>query len=414
MKRYSFIIIIHILFLVLLSISALALAYNGLWFSTITICLILLGVAMHLYHLQMKQLDLFRNAVESLKYEELTHHFQPPYKNKMMERLSCELAEAFKAIRERQFDNESKLQYYRNLLDNVDIAVIVTSIDGKIEWSNEAAIALIGTPISLPGSIFNNLNEEVIQLERNGQSFKLAPSVSRFGNTNGECLLISLQNIRTVLDKNEITAWQKLTSVLTHEIMNSITPIISLSETLTEREVTADDMKQAIQTIRRRSKGLLNFVENYRSLTRIPQPDRQWITVDELFNGMRNLYPQNEIQFHCDSEGLKLKVDRTQIEQVLINLIKNAFEACHSQANPIIQISASRLQEHIEISIIDNGMGILPEVQERIFVPFFTTKPLGNGIGLTLCRQIMSLHEGSIQVISQKGKGSRFILLFKI
>ena len=230
--------------------------------------------------------------------------------------------------------------------------------------------------------------------------------------------LISLKNIHSVLERNEMEAWQKLIRVLTHEIMNSITPIISLSETLSERgipeslgEKEYSAMLQAMQTIHRRSKGLLGFVENYRRLTRIPIPVRTKVSVAELFMDLKKLFPEEYIHFEMPASDLFLYVDRAQIEQVLINLLKNARETCERKIDKEIQIKFFS-KDNPTLTISDNGEGILTDVLDKIFVPFFTTKTSGSGIGLSLCKQIMTLHDGSINVKSEIGKGSCFILTF--
>ena len=226
-------------------------------------------------------------------------------------------------------------------------------------------------------------------------------------------------------------AWQKLIRVLTHEIMNSITPIISLSETLSERgvPVALKDargekeyavMLQAMQTIHRRSKGLLGFVENYRRLTRLPAPVCASVSVRELFTDLQKLFPDETIHFELPPSEKTLDVDRAQIEQVLINLLKNAREASARREEPKIEVKAafapkvtsSLTSWRCTITVRDNGEGILPEVQDKIFVPFFTTKIAGSGIGLSLCKQIMNQHGGNISVYSEPGKGSCFTLQF--
>ena len=227
----------------------------------------------------------------------------------------------------------------------------------------------------------------------------------------------AMRNFRTrVLERNEMEAWQKLIRVLTHEIMNSITPIISLSETLSEREMSEKNypvMRQGMQTIHRRSKGLLEFVENYRKLTRLPAPVRRPVAVRELLQDLQKLFSEEYIRIELPEADRILQIDRTQIEQVLINLIKNAKEACSRKEQPRIEVTMlPALSWQCLITVSDNGEGILPEVQDKIFVPFFTTKPSGSGIGLSLCKQVMNRHGGNITVQSTVGKGSCFTLLF--
>lgn len=225
----------------------------------------------------------------------------------------------------------------------------------------------------------------------------------------------------SVVAEAETEAWQKLIRVLTHEIMNSIAPIISLSETVTERaaqngmnERDYAIMLQAMQTIHRRSKGLLDFVENYRKLTRIPTPMMQIFPISTLFNDMQKLVPADGIHvvYSIRPSELRLYADRSMIEQVLINLLKNAVEACCDSERPEIQVEAFRQDGMPVITVSDNGSGIVPEALDKVFVPFFTTKPGGSGIGLSVCRQILNRHGGNITVVSEMEKGTTFTMQF--
>ena len=218
-------------------------------------------------------------------------------------------------------------------------------------------------------------------------------------------------------------AWQKLVRVLTHEIMNSIAPIISLSDTLCDRALQQgmdEDslMLQGMKTIHRRSKGLLHFVENYRKLSRLSSPVLAPVRVGELLGDIKKLMPSSKVSYiyKVEDENRVLMIDRSQIEQVLINLLKNAGEACSEQPNPEVIVETAYLSEKriFTLSVIDNGSGILPEVLDKIFIPFYTSKPTGYGIGLSLCKQIMTLHGGSIRVSSEVGKGSCFTLKWLI
>lgn len=320
MKRYSFIVTLHILSLCLLSVGIWLLAARQLWFSALMVLLVLVGVAIHLYHMQMVQIRMMRQLAESLRFDDMTLSFRSPYRNRSMEQMVDELSEAMQGFRTR------------------------------------------------------------------------------------------------VLEHNEMQAWQKLIRVLTHEIMNSLTPIISLSETLSEREV--DDrsyalMRQGMQTIHRRSKGLLEFVENYRKLTRLPAPVRRPVSLCELLLDLRKLFPEAYIHICLPETDRTLQIDRGQVEQVLINLLKNAREACARREQPCIEVRVESAQSwQCQLTVSDNGEGILPDVLDKVFVPFFTTKPGGQGIGLSLCKQIMNRHGGNITVQSVPGQGSRFTLLF--
>lgn len=226
---------------------------------------------------------------------------------------------------------------------------------------------------------------------------------------------------QNIVTEAETEAWQKLIRVLTHEIMNSLAPIISLSETVTERaeghepdEKEYKIMFEAMQSIQRRSHGLREFVENYRRLTRIPAPVMRVFPVEELFRTIRGLLPENPaaVVYSIVPADMRLFADRTLIEQVLINLIKNAMEATESVDVPEIRVKAFREAGKPVIAVSDNGQGIVSEAMDRIFVPFYTTKPGGSGIGLSLSRQIMNRHKGTITGSSEPGKGSVFRVHF--
>lgn len=250
--------------------------------------------------------------------------------------------------------------------------------------------------------------------------------VSGYRNSQMEEMVQELREAMRIyrmrtMEANEMESWQKLIRVMGHEIMNSITPIISLSETLGSRTVDEKSyayMQQGVQIIHKRSKGLLEFVENYRRLTRIPLPKKEKVELGTLLRDLKNLFPDNFIHILPPSSEIYLQADRVQIEQVLINLVRNAREACNAVEwneciGPRIEVSVFHHPEwRVALSVADNGEGILPEVLDKIFVPFFTTKEGGSGIGLSLCRQIMHLHGGSITATSTPGTGTCFTLLF--
>ena len=422
MKRYSLIVIVQIVLISLSSVGVYILFEKQLWFTMLAVTLITILLGVNLYGMQMKQIGMMKYFISSIQFNDMSLSFPLSVKNKLMNELATDLTEALKRIRERILSDEVKHHYYENLLNKVDTAVMVTDRNGKIEWMNREAIGVFGQRTFLPESLFADkvYEGQVVRLQKDGITKEMAVSSTSFSAHGKEQLLINLKNIQSVLERNEIEAWQKLIRVLTHEIMNSITPIISVSETLSERnpeKTTPKDYKtmhQAVQTIHRRSKGLLEFVENYRRLTRIPIPDYSDVSVKDLFADLRKLFPDDYISFKFPAITNTLKIDRTQIEQVIINLLKNAQEAVTKQSQPEIIVCATKNNKdnYVKITVEDNGEGILPEVVDKIFVPFFTTKSTGSGIGLSLCKQIMNQHEGTISVKSQPAKGSCFTLTF--
>lgn len=224
-----------------------------------------------------------------------------------------------------------------------------------------------------------------------------------------------------MLDETETEAWQKLISVLTHEIMNSITPIISLSETLSEQQLTKSPntgdyeiMHRALETIHRRSRGLLTFVENYRKLTHLPKPEPEYIPVMTFMQSLQQLFAANNnvgFSFSVYPEQLQLKADKNLLEQMMLNLLKNSGEACAEMQDAVIDVKIRQTGDAVVIHVSDNGSGISEDALSKIFIPFYSTKKHGSGIGLSLCRQIMILHKGKISVQSDN-RGTRFSMEF--
>ncbi|GIJ95336.1 hypothetical protein CAPN001_16180 [Capnocytophaga stomatis] len=291
-------------------------------------------------------------------------------------------------------------------------------------------LSVVGISVSLYQDrqrLIDKMNRMIMSIRHSDFSYNFTNSKSKdeINNLHQEMneALTAFRN-RTqnlMMDETETKAWQKLISVLTHEIMNSIAPIISLSETLSEeknhKEVSSAQYKtmhQAMEIIHKRSKGLLTFVENYRKLTRIPEPILQPIYLEQMLNSLQQLVASDKINFTYSvyPEKLTLNADRNMLEQVLINLLKNAHEAGKENTESKVNVTAAKIGNEVHISVKDNGCGISSEAIDKIFIPFYSTKTSGSGIGLSLCRQIMLRHNGKITVQSNE-KGSIFTLIFK-
>lgn len=372
--------------------------------------------------------------IESIRYGDFSLSFSANSRQPRSEQLLIEnINEVMAQFRSQLSEKEEKYRYFETLLDTVDTCMLVTDKQGNVLWMNRAGIQdLCGYPIHQLDEL-KNLNLDfllilealqpgevkVVRVYKEEFMQDMAVTVTEYSTNYADLRLINLKNIRSILEENEMEAWQKLVRVLTHEIMNSITPIISLSDTLCDRAVQQgieEDslVLQGMKTIHRRSKGLLGFVENYRRLSRLSSPVLAPVRVGELIEDIKKLFLSSRVRYiyKVQDENLRLMIDRSQIEQVLINLFKNAGEACTAQSHPEVIVETShQMEKHIfQLSVKDNGCGILPEVLDKIFIPFFTTKSNGSGIGLSLCKQIMTLHGGSIRVVSELGKGSCFTL----
>lgn len=426
------------LLLVVASVAAYLFYQHSLYFCLLFSLIIIIGIMVYICQWQYRTTRMISRMIEGIRYADFSLNFSTQHKTRAEQRLALEINGVITEFRTQLSEKEERYQYYETLLNTVDSSLLVVDSQCHIHWMNRAAmqdlcgyrlhsiseLAMLNPDfptilLSLqPGEI------KTVRIHKGDTIQELAATVTEYSTQQGaELRLVNLKNIHAVLEENEMEAWQKLIRVLTHEIMNSIAPIISLSETLSERaaqngmnERDYSIMLQGMQTIHRRSKGLLGFVENYRKLSRLSAPVLAPVHIGELLSDMKKLFPSKNIQYiyKVENPEVTLMLDRSQIEQVLINLLKNAGEACTEQTCPEVIIATHYDPEkHIFfLTVSDNGSGILPEVLDKIFVPFFTTKPTGSGIGLSLCKQIMNLHGGSISATSEMGQGSCFTLKF--
>ncbi len=379
MKTY----LLYIVGLIFLPLAIAACLFAHLPVTAIAIGLLLLGLCISLY-----------NRISRLRYS---------YRETEREN---------ETLRHKLTESERQMQYMQQLTENVDTALFVCSTDGRIDWMNHAGRkilssltrqgeGLLGVGLFLPSPILQAIADhaEVV----NG----CALSTVLLRIDGHRRMVVAMKDVSMLMQRQEMEAWQQLIRVLTHEIMNSLTPIISISETLAE-SLPQGGGQEGASVINRRCHALLDFVESYRQLTRIKQPERTTFPVSELFEHISALYPQVQTK----GDGL-LTADRSQLEQVLINLIKNAIESGATEvsltAQPLPSPSGGGGTD-TAIHVSDNGAGMTPDVLAHAFVPFYTTKPSGTGIGLSLCRQIILKHGGHISVDSHPGLGTTFTI----
>lgn len=382
-----------------------------------------------------KELEEF---AEAAKYRDFSRNFPLDYARAEIKPLRSAFNDINAVFRKINTERETQFHYLQKILELVNTAIL--SYDektGKVIWMNDSFrdmfnIPHLGTIHAL--SIRNQeLKEKALSLEAGktdrtsiqtpqGQ-IKLQLSVSSFQTAEGDFRLIAFQNINEAVDETEAKAWQKLLSVLTHEIMNSIAPISSLADTLKGRleelpySEELEDIRLGTDTIKRRSEGLLKFAGTYRSLNKVSEPDLSEIAASTLFENLYQLMEPSLLKKNIQMDiilkdpQLKLIIDVNLIEQVLINLLLNAIEAVKEVPNPLINLSARQNQGRTHISVVDNGKGMHADLLENIFIPFFTTRKNGSGVGLTLSKQIMLMHKGTIQVQSTEGSGTVFTLI---
>ena len=385
--------------------------------------------------------------LESIRHSDFVSSFSDHGLGKSFDELNTAFNEVINEFKKTRAAKEEHYNYLQTVVQHVSIAIIVFRKDGKVDLINNAFKRIFRLSnlryIHELSSIDKNLAEillhikagesDLIKVFNENELLQLSVRATEFRMRGEDFVLVSMQNIHSELEAKEMDSWQKLIRVLTHEIMNSITPIVSLSSTvkdllideetvLLRQEIDADDVESAqsaLNTIERRSQGLLNFVQVYRNLTRIPKPNFRYVEVNELFDRVENLLlPKiEERQIDCTCKvippNLMLTADPDLIEQVLINLVINSIHAVQDVEKPTIRIQAVSTSQHrVSISVSDNGYGIKPDNIEKIFVPFFTSKKEGSGIGLSLAREIMRLHKGNITVRSNPQIETTFSLHF--
>lgn len=375
---------------------------------------------------------------DSIQYQDFAITFRADNaKGDSFEELNNSLNAVVKSFNQVRAEREATLHFIQAIIQQINVGILSYNTDGKIELVNQAANKLLSIYKLSHISSIKNQHPEIYHLMTNlpsGESkllkvnnSELSLSVKEIILRDRKIRLIALHNIRTELQARELEAWQNLTKVLRHEIMNTVTPIVSLSETMKDiieidlqtvidpqQKSGVEDLKNAIHTVINRSKGIMNFVNAYREFTNIPVPNLSEVLVSTLFQNVQALYEtrhSQSIRFDI-IQDFTILADPDQIEQVLINIVKNAIEATEKTQNPMISIKAFMDHQAKTIEVGDNGEGVTPEDAEKIFVPFFTSKPSGTGIGLSLSRQIMQMHGGTLEYLPNKPEGSKFVLIF--
>jgi nitrogen fixation/metabolism regulation signal transduction histidine kinase len=444
-KSYRITLAFHVLGLL---ISLLVLAFGIVSPNTYAIVggiFLTLLLVYRLYHFVLKRFVEMDDFFESVKYRDFSRWFSEEHGSQDIRELHKGFNLVNKTIKSIDSEREAQFLYLQKILEMVNIGIIAYNVEsGEVLWANDSILKTLDFPSfkninfvekrhpQLYDELFETYhsNTASVTLEMKQETLKVLISDTVFEMEANSFKLIVLQNIEETLNQNESDAWKKLLSVMTHEIMNSIAPISSLAETLEtniqnnlnnpqENPLDIEDLDSGIKTIKRRSEGLLKFAKTYRSLNKVTHLNLASVKIAELFKNIQNLMQPSmessgiKIDFLLDNPDLEIKIDTYLIEQVLINLLLNAIDACQNKDNALIQISAQKkINGNIIIKVADNGKGIPEEIKDSVFVPFFSTKKTGSGIGLSLSKQIMLLHKGRIQIKSAEGTGTVISLLF--
>lgn len=383
--------------------------------------------------------------LESVKYSDFISGFTNDNKlGKSFKDLNIAFNEVLEAFRKARSEKEEHWQYLNSVVQQVRTGILSYDIDGNVQLMNANAKKFMGVTsiknikelIQINPRLYhavNSVDAGKSELYKSGNDLYLTIQSTELRIRGIDVKLVTLQNIQPELQKQELEAWQNLTRVLRHEIMNSITPISSLTSTLREildhdmtkqnghyelKDEGAEDLREGLSTIENRSKGLIKFIDAYREYTSLPKPKMTTVRLRDLIEKVAMLMKTElrktkiDFTYEYSSEYLTIQADEEMIEQVLINLLKNAIEALSETENPKLTLIGRHDENAVKIEVIDNGPGIIKEAREHIFVPFYTTKRTGSGIGLSLSRQIMQMHNGSLSVESEPDVKTVFTMKF--
>ncbi len=393
------------------------------------IAIVVLLQVVRLLHYVESHVDTLEEFFTAVNYEDFTRRF-------VEDDVDVELKGAFNRII-RKFQNaraERDVQagYLETVVRHVPVPFIAVQSDGSLSLVNNPARRLTGMPAlhhidqlaeldpQLP-ALMRNIEpgqQQLLQTKLREVPAELRISVSEIRMSGDVERLYSIENLSGELTAREASAWRNLIRVLTHEIMNTLTPVTSLAQTATtllDDPAAAEDIREAVTTIARRSEGLMKFVARYRELLKVPQPDIGTVSVAEALQNVGTLLSDElqSLSFAIDvvPPSLEVQADSQLLDQILLNLVRNAIDAMHETDSPHLALSGQLDYGRVVIKVTDNGPGIADDLIEQIFVPFFTTKRDGSGIGLSLCRQIMTTHGGDIVMNSDAG-GTAVSLVF--
>lgn len=440
-NRFRFGVILRVVLLALTLLLLLLLIFRTEYIMTTLIVGVALLVQVYglVHYVEQIERDLTR-FLEAVKYEDFFETFSGR-RSVFAARLHDEFTRIIEDFRTVRGQREEQMLYLQTVVQHVGIALLVYDSDGEVDLINSASkrlfhVSRLRTVQQLeefdPHLVRALLTMRpgqrvVVKTMDEGNLLQLSIYASEFRREAKRFLLVSIQDIGSELEEKELEAWQNLIRVLTHEIRNTITPIASLANTTHEllEETTGgeseeiEDARLAVGTIRNRSEGLLKFVEAFRSLYKMPKPSYSRFDICEFFEHLDTFFSHTfgekgiEASFSCSPAHFDVTCDRDLIEQVMINLVTNAVQAVQGREDPRVRVTAQiDSRGRARISVIDNGPGIDEETVDKVFIPFFTTKPEGTGIGLSLSRQIMRMHKGSISVQSKVGEGAAFHLTF--
>lgn len=416
---------------------------SDLFFSQIIIFSLILLLSLELIRFVNKTNKELIKLFTSIKHQDFSASFGKHKLGRSFDDLSEVLSDVIRDFRNVKIEKEAQFQLLQVVIDQINVGIVAVKNKHEIVFINRKAVEILEIPglsnwnIDFP--LIQEIDEQVKAMKSHGNKLlelkicdefkQIAFHVSKTIYLEEELSLMTFHDIRTEIEQKEIEAWYKLIRILTHEVMNSITPLSSLTETILmllenkdgtpkdNSEISNEevvDIRNSIKTIQGRSVGILDFVDAYRRLTNIPHPEFEKIKIKEIIDRVENLFSGElkkkgiTLQKNLQNPELSIYADKHLIEQVLINLVSNSIYALATSLKPKIIIKAYAIKYQTRIEVIDNGKGISMEKIDKVFIPFFSTRDGGSGIGLSLSKQIIYLHHGRIKVKSSEGKGTTF------
>ena len=438
-----------LIFLAMLAL-ALVIGKQARLFTVVGVSLILLFLVAELYRTIAHTNQIVESLLDSIRFNDFNKTLQNKAAGLGFEGLADSAQEIIRAIASARIEKETQYQYLQTILEHIHTGVLTLDEHHEPELINPLALNMLGlyntrkpawSDLEKKAPEFTQVvtsmgeaGREMIRLRNTPAGKQLLVLVNSVKIGGAPVKIITFQDIEPEIEQKEMESWQTISRIMAHEIMNSLTPLSSLTETgimLLEKEgkpIEVSELKQktlenlhtALKTISGRNRALADFIGSYRELSRLPLPEKKEVPVADVLSGISELYA-----IPCKNKGidcsiatgpgkLKVSADEAQLKQVLINMVKNATEALEGVENPGIDISVKRILHQVSIEIHNNGPAIPPEILEKIFVPFYSTKSEGSGIGLSLSRQIIRNHGGQIGVESREGEGTTFKVLLPV
>ena len=443
MRRFSVQVIIRAIVIVLISIAlGVIIGRSDLIVNQIILVVILLALISEFLYYVGRTNRRLQQFISAINNSDFTVNFRDEELGRSYKHLSESFTQVIEKYRSVKIEKEQQFHLLELLVESISVGIMIVRDTGQIVLFNTWISGLLDIPRPNNWSLFKRFSKEIaqaiddlgtggsrlVELIEGRESKKLIVDVTTSSDSEGDFRLITIKDIQNEIELKELEAWHNLIRVLTHEMMNSLTPVISLSESMAsmvsrqleqEQLLTRENLEDLIyslEMIGNRSTSMVDFLEEYRKLTRIPMPAPEKVRVAKLLDDISALVSND-----LNKQGIKLSVhpsktsilvDQGQIELVFLNLLKNSQYALQGSANPEIRISAVQDGKMTYIYLADNGPGIEANIQPNIFVPFFTTKEKGSGIGLSFSRQVMRLHGGKIRLEKSDSSGTIFVLVF--